>query len=183
MHAQVMDWFEDGLLSQPEGKFISLPPFSESWAFLNYYDGVPTFQSPTNFVVTAELSLESASDTANWFASGCGFIFGDVDRDHHYLAVFTMDGYANLARFQDGEVIFLQKQYYGRVDFPDERIQFTLIVDGQIIMIYVNGERLVREAEPAAQEGMLSYALVSGTNKDFGTRCNLEKVELWELSD
>ena len=31
------------------------------------------------------------------------------------------------------------------------------------------------------EEGELSLTLLSGTNKDYGTRCEMTNIELWEL--
>ena len=61
----------------------------------------------------------------------------------------------------------------------------TLVVYGDMAYIYVNGEYKAT-FNLAAQnyemtEGYLLYAVRSGTNRGYGTRCEMTNVKLWKI--
>lgn len=74
----------------------------------------------------------------------------------------------------------------GRVNFgnPFEapvEADFTLIVRGVYAYVLVNGE-LVGEytlSDRKAMWGKLGLTLLSGTNKDFGIRCEMTNIHIW----
>jgi hypothetical protein len=46
----------------------------------------------------------------------------------------------------------------------------------------VNDQRVLTAHDGSLSSGLLNYTLLSGTNRDFGTRCTMHHVELWTLS-
>ncbi|MCI0553079.1 MAG: hypothetical protein L0287_19200 [Anaerolineae bacterium] len=65
-------------------------------------------------------------------------------------------------------------------DQPAEA-DFTVIVKGTYVYVLVNGE-VVGEytlSKSRILEGDLGLSLLSGTNKDFGTRCEMTNVHAW----
>ena len=83
-----------GLLSSDEGLLKKIPIFDEEWAQMNWYRFMTVATNIPNFVIRVDASWSSASDKANWFNAGCGFVFREKDVDNHYLAYLGMDGYA-----------------------------------------------------------------------------------------
>ena len=70
----------------------------------------------------------------------------------------------------------------GRVDFnyPAEA-DFTVIVKGAYTYVLVNGE-VVGEytlAQSRSLQGDLGLTVLSGTNRDYGTHCEMTHVRLW----
>ncbi len=161
---------DDGYLDRSEGKYFALRDFYESWAQLNWYTYQDTGYAPTNFVVRAD-----------WWNSGCGFVFREQDVDNHYLAYLGLDGWVYFSAFRNGSFVDLGGARYGKVGVPSGGAQLTLIVDGNKFTFFVNGERVYSKVDQAFASGRLALTLLSGTNKDYGTRCLMKNVELWEL--
>ena len=177
----------EGYLSQGQGRYESLLDFYREWAQINWYQWYDTGKAPTDFVVQAHVAWESASDTANWFNSGCGFVFREAPRDadnqalNHYLAYLGLDGVAYLVRQRNSEYLELGHAKYGRVDVPAGEATIMLAVEGESISFFVNDEHVITRQDGALASGGLSYTLLSGTNRDFGTRCEMTEVGLWWL--
>ena len=73
----------------------------------------------------------------------------------------------------------------GRVDIESDPAEadFSLVVSGNIAYVYVNKEFIGEYtfSEDFQMDGKLAYSLLSGTNKDYGTKCDMTNVQLWQL--
>jgi hypothetical protein len=178
--------YTDGVIASDEGYFIPASDFDQSWAQINYYDywlvEEAMIINTDNFVVTADMAWDSASDTANWDRSGCGFVVYDLDTDRHHFIFLSMDGYANLA-YNDGgnQAILKAKKQTDAKGIPEGGASFVMAVQDQTITVYVNGVQAFSYTEPLYKPGVLTYSLISGTNKDYGTHCSLTNVGLWAV--
>jgi len=177
----VQGLYAQGYLDRTEGTYFSLPDFAETWAEINWYHYFDSDYSPVDFVVRADAAWESASEHANWDYSGCGFAFRETDENNHYHAYLGLDGRVYMERYVEGAYASLGASYYGDVDVPSGAAKIMLLADGTTFMFFVNGERVHLRTDTQHTEGFLSYAISSGTNTDFGTRCEMTHVELWEL--
>jgi len=177
----IQELHSNGYLSTTAGTYYSLDDFDESWAQINWYMWFYTGYSPTDFVIRANAAWESASTSANWWASGCGFVFREDGVPNHYLAYLGLDGYVYFARTVRDKYASLGYSYYGRLDTPDGQAQIMLVVDGINIMFFVNGERVHYRQDQGLSSGNLALTLLSGINTGFGTRCQMSNIELWEL--
>jgi hypothetical protein len=75
----VQELHSEGYLIRTGGTYYAIEDFDESWAQINWYSWWHTGYSPTNFVIRADASWDSASNKANWWNSGCGFVFREKD--------------------------------------------------------------------------------------------------------
>ncbi len=171
----------DGYLESTDGTYIALEDFDQSWAQINWYQWWYTGYSPTDFVIVADAEWDSASDRANWWTSGCGFVFRENGVPNHYLAYLGLDGYVYFARNVNGVFAQLGRSYYGRVGTPSGQAQLMLVVEGASISFFVNGERVHSRNDQGLASGELALTLLSGINTGFGTRCRMTNIELWEL--
>ena len=64
---------------------------------------------------------------------------------------------------------------------PKGQAQILLAVEGDKIVFFVNNEHVLTRIDGRLDSGGLSYTLLSGTNKGFGTRCDMTNVGLWWL--
>jgi hypothetical protein len=178
---------EEGYLTRGAGEYEALLDFFREWAQINWYQWYDTGKSPTDFVVRADLAWQSASATANWFNSGCGFVFRETPREgdeqaiNHYLVYLGLDGIVYLSRQTNSNFLELGQGHYGQVEVPDGQAQLMLAVEGEAFHVFVNDEHVLTYRDGALPRGGLSYALLSGTNRDFGTRCEMTNVGLWYL--
>ena len=59
--------------------------------------------------------------------------------------------------------------------------EVILIVEGGTIQYFVDGEQIFIRRDQKKLTGYLAYAISSGTNADFGTRCIFTDTEIWSL--
>ncbi|HLO16621.1 MAG TPA: hypothetical protein VK206_17440 [Anaerolineales bacterium] len=182
--AETQKYLELGYLPSGEGTLTKLRSYNEESAQLGWYYSWPFGgYRATDFYLSGHFKWSSAYRSAD--LSGCGFIFAKQENGDHY-AVFL----------DRSKVLFVQtEEYYspigptrgtGRVNFGNpfdhsDEADFTLIVKGTHAYVLVDGE-LVGEyglSQSKAIRGELGFALLSGTNKDFGTRCEITNLHVW----
>jgi hypothetical protein len=181
MYSQVQNLYNEGVISTLDGTYYALPDFENSWAQMNSYDYELTDYTVTDFVLSTDTEWESASTSANWANSGCAFVFRLNARGDHYLGYLGLDGWFYLYQNLSKTLKRLGKWYYDQVDIPKGQAKITLVVEGDQMTFLVNDQEVEQVTDDTFQTGLLGYALLSGTNKDFGTRCRITNVELWEI--
>lgn len=179
---------EQGHLGKTEGTYFALDDFEDSLAQINYWQWTRTDYSPKNFVVRSNVEWASASDTANWDWSGCGFLFREnVDKSEYYMVQLGLDGFIWAGSSVANKTTWANTQKHLSLDIPEGNAELVLIVDDTNVTVLVNGQEAFQTKNnllgSRLTSGPLSFMLNSGTNAGFGTRCKWTNVELWELSD
>lgn len=186
MASRAQTYVKDGFLPEGTGKFVALPDYEDNWAQVLYYTWTRTDYSPVNFVVEADIAWDSASSISNWGLSGCGFAFRVNQADNeHYMVFLSLDGYVRSNAYYKGYFVNMGDGYFGKVDIPKGKAHVALAVNGSNYAVYVN-DKLVKKYTGFKNQlmtGDLAYSLVSGTNKDFGTRCSWTNAVLWEVTE
>ena len=186
LNAEAQSYFDKGYLATTDGKFQELEDFSYDWARLGYYNWLPLRDSASDFFLGAHFRWNSAYPNSN--TSGCGFIFGLQPNNDHY-AVF-LDRLKVVFAITDHRLGFSKpvKPTRGtgvvKFNYPAEA-DFTLIVKGAYAYVLVDGE-VVGEytlAQSRAAKGGIGLTVLSGTNKDYGTRCEMTNLRLWLPKD
>ena len=185
-HAQpildtVLRLYDDGAITSTEGQLFEIDDFDESWAQINWYRWWETGLTPKRFVVSTHMEWDSASKTANWFNSGCGFVFAAKDDQNHYLVYLGLDGYVRIARLANDSWGQLADTYYGKLPVPVGGADVILAVEDDLITVYVNDVEAAHAHDDHAHRGPLGLTLMSGTNKDYGTRCQMTDIHVWIL--
>lgn len=183
LFSQVQKFQEAGHIPTTEGMYVELPEYHEEWAQREwatrewYFDYEPEY-----FVLTANLKWSTADSTSR--ISGCGVAFATQD-----------DGRGYAIYLDKSRVYFTYNdlQYYyelgktrgtGRLQFGNPaEAKFSLVVYGTNAYVYVDdqfiGEYSLSKDKPI--KGYFGYGLISGTNKDYGTRCDITNARLWKL--
>jgi hypothetical protein len=183
MKAKVEKYVKDGYLTSSGGNYHRLDDFFIKWAQLGYYQRWNTGYRPADFVIESDIDWESASATANWSDSGCGFAFhanGDTD---HYSIFLTLDGYIDSFSYHNGYWGHMGQAWFGKVDVPQGKAHIALVVEKEKYFFLVN-DKLVKEYtgfQNQMLDGYLQFTILSGTNKDFGTSCKFTNVDLWNI--
>ena len=183
LNSEVQTYYEKGYLATDQGRFRELDDFKEEWAQLGWYSWWLLNDTTSDFYMKAHFKWSSAYKSAD--ISGCGFVFAVEKNEDHY-GVFL----------DKSKVYFVETSYYYRsigptrgtgrvnldnpVDHPVEA-DFALIVKGAYAYVLVN-EEVVGEytlAQSKVLRGRLGLSLLSGTNKDYGTRCEMTNLHLW----
>jgi len=182
LNAEAQGYFEKGYLATTEGRFRELDDFSFDWAQLGYYRPFLVQDLVGDFFLSAHFKWDSAFKNSD--ISGCGFIFGVQPNNDHY-AVF-LDRQKVFFLITDNTVGFSKPVSPTRgtgivkFDYPAEA-DFTLIVKGAYAYVLVDGE-VVGEytlSQSRPMRGNLGLTILSGTNKDYGTRCSMTDLHLW----
>lgn len=173
---------DDGILEDPSGSYYWMEDFNENWAQIGWYQWWETGLAPTDFVIRGHTEWESASKTANWFDSGCGFVFREEDENNHYMIFLALDGNVYLKGYVDGIYREFGKEYYGKIEHVKGSADVMLVVEGDTIAYYVNEEKVLQRENSEIKDGNLALTLMSGTNKEYGTRCLISDIEIWDLT-
>ena len=186
-YQQTVDYYyEKGYLPSTTGEYIPLDDFSKDWAMINYYYTEETGQFVENFMVTAHFDWQSAIRYPD--PSGCGW-------------AFHMQG-------EDEYLFFVDREYVWMMTWDDSRQQPTRIgtttgspwvgmgnpADTDVVLV-VNGTKAyvlvddqfkgsyTLDTDWLIGKGAFAYAVVSGTNADYGTRCRITDAALWVIDD
>lgn len=182
LNAEVQTYFDNGYLTTTDGTIKELEDFSYEWAQLGWYNWLPLQEEASDFFLSAHFKWDSAFQNSD--VSGCGFIFSLQDNDDHY-AVF-LDRAKVFFLITDRSLGYSRPvtptRGTGRVDFdyPAEA-DFTLIVRDYYAYVLVDdevvGEYTLAQSRPL--HGHLGLTVLSGTNRDYGTRCEMTNLRLW----
>jgi hypothetical protein len=173
------DFEGKGYITTTKGEAVDLDPFKEEWAQLGWYQWWIFDETISDFVFAAHFSWSTAHATPE--ISGCGFVFGIQENDDHYAVfldksriLFLMKRGANV--YNVGRTRGVGQFSYGNPAEAD----FALAVKGQSAYVSVDGKTseytLSMDQSSAGQFGL---TLLSGTNKDYGTRCEMTDVIIW----
>ena len=186
LDAEVKAYFEKGYLATTDGSFRELDDFSYDWAQLGWYNWLPIQDEVSDFYLSAHFQWDSAFKNSD--ISGCGFIFGLQPNDDHY-AVF-LDRQKIFFLITDNRVGFSKPVGPTRgtgivkFDYPAEA-DFTLIVKDAYAYVLVDGNVSAEYtlAQSRSSKGGVGLTVLSGTNKDYGTRCEMTNLHLWLPTD
>ncbi|HMS00867.1 MAG TPA: hypothetical protein PKE62_16595 [Anaerolineales bacterium] len=188
--AEAQEYVELGYLSSAEGNFKEYDDFREEWAQLGWYQRWHFSDQAQNFTLSAHLKWSSAYRNAD--ISGCGFVFAAQENGDHY-AVF-LDRTQVLMLYADLAAGFSRRvgvtSGTGRVKFDNPADQpveadFTLIVNDGIAYVLIDDEMIGKYTLSQSKNlnGNLGLTLLSGTNKDFGTRCEMTDIHAFFPND
>jgi hypothetical protein len=169
----------DGYISTTVGQTIELDPFKEEWAQINYYDMWSYGMIDSDFVFKAKFNWSTAPAKSD--DSGCGVVFGGQENGDYYVVFLTnsstrffMKRGANL--YKVGKTNGSGVKKFGN---PAEA-EFVLAVSDQKAYILVDGEPTIYTlSADQTSKGGFGLSLLSGTNKDYGTRCEATEMMLW----
>jgi hypothetical protein len=194
-YSQVQDYFNKGYIPSTNGSYYKLDDFSQEWAQINWFHWwtVDLDHTVTDFVINAHFKWSTASPTPE--DSGCGFVFALQDSrsynkdqsDNEFSAVFLDKSRIAFYHHKVGQYSYEvgKTKGTGRVDIESEPADadFSLAVSDHTAYVYVNKELIGQYtlAEDSPMEGQLAYSMLSGTNKDYGTKCDMTNVQLWQL--
>jgi hypothetical protein len=171
-----------GYITATGGEFENIDDFHEEWPQLNWYQWWPLHQTTTNYgdlIFRAHFSWQTATRTSD--TSGCGIVFGVQPNGDHY-GVFIDKARILFLMNRGGQAYQVGKtKGSGRLSIAEPaEADVTVIVRGATAYVLVDEvatQYTLSADQPSSGEFALS--LLSGTNKDFGTRCDMTGAYIW----
>lgn len=181
-NAETQKYYELGYLTTNNGTIREMDDFSYEWAQLGWYSWFSKRLYVSDFYISAHFAWESAYRNAD--ESGCGIVFAIQPNKEHYSVFLDRTKIV----FLDADNRYSYSRDVGRTrgtgsvrfDMPAEA-DFTLIVKGAYAYILVDGE-LIGEytlSQSRNLRGDIGLSVLSGTNKDYGTKCKMTNIRAW----
>ena len=181
--SQVQKFASEGLIPSTDGKYIELDDFKETFAQIGYYRPYPTDIVLESFVFAGHVKWETSVATSD--VSGCGILFSQqedtsdyavfLDKSRIYFSSSTPKFYKELGKTRGT----------GRLSFGNPaEADFSLVVYDNHAYVYVD-DKLIGEytlSKDKQLKGIFGYGIISGTNRDFGTRCEITNARIWSLN-
>jgi hypothetical protein len=171
---------DKGYIETTDGETRTLDDFKEEWAKINYYNWWwPVKEEYSDFVFKAHIKWSTAGTTPD--ISGCGIGFGIQENGDHYAVILDKARLVFLMGRGSRSYEVGVTRGSGRMNFDNPaEADFVVVVKGQRAFVSVDGT-FVEYTLSADQtsSGLFAYTLLSGTNKDYGTRCEMTDVQLW----
>jgi eukaryotic-like serine/threonine-protein kinase len=116
------------------------------------------------------------------FSDYCGFAFRRVDGDNYYTA--ELDRNANVRFFKRENAEWIAGPEVKRSNAvnveADAKNQITLVAQGSIFTLFVNGVEVVTYSDPSFGAGV--FGVIGGTFADSDVaNCTFTDVQLWDL--
>jgi hypothetical protein len=178
-NSTLQSFMDQGYVAGSEGDIAQFDDFSQDWAQLGWYQWSPLEDVQSDFVFKGHISWSTASATPE--ISGCGITFGLQENQDHY-AVFIDKSRILFLMGRGANVYNVGKtRGSGHLNFgsPAEA-DLVVSVKGQSAYVSVDGD--VTEYTLSADQttrGVFALSVLSGTNKDYGTRCEMTDILLW----
>lgn len=180
LKAEAQGYLDRGFLTSSDGKFREYDDFQVEWAQLNWYQWEPLTDTVSDFYLTAHFKWSSAYRNAD--ISGCGFIFALQPNDDHYAVFLDRARILFIMSNGSGTRELGKTRGSGTVKFEDPaEADFALIVKDAYAYVLVNDEVISEFTLSHSQplRGRLGLTVLSGTNKDYGTRCEMTNLHAW----
>jgi len=182
LFSQVQEFKDIGYIPTTDGEYIEMGDFKEEFSQLGYYQAYPYDLILENFVFTGHIKWSTATQTSD--TSGCGVLFGQqedasdyavfLDKSRIYFSSSTATTYSELGKTRGT----------GNLNFGNPaEADLSLLVYDNHAYVYVDdefiGEYTLSQSKPL--RGAFGYGVISGTNKDYGTRCEVSNARIWSL--
>lgn len=181
----LQSYVKAGYIPSASGSFEDVPEFQDEWAQIGWYQWYPLHNDShpyADLVFQGHFSWQTAIQTSD--LSGCGVVFGVQPNQDHY-AVFLDKSRIAFLMSRGGQVYEVGKtRGSGRpkLSQPGEA-DIALIVAGAKAVVIVDDaatEYTLSADQPSS--GEFAVSILSGTNKDFGTRCSISDAYIWTPS-
>ena len=168
----------DGKIPSGNGIKTYWGDYEDEWAQIGWYQWT-VFENLNRFVFSANVSWDSGSDKPNNFQSGCGLIFNSGSgNSNHLMASIRMDGLIYFTGMRGYNDLSYGTYSYGKPSIKGNA-DFVIVVDNDQATIYVDGQRIVQKANLPVMGDEIGLCTLSGTNKDFGTRCTWKDIYVY----
>jgi len=185
-NAEAQSYFDKGYVNTANGSIKEIDDFSYDWAQLGWYQWWMLDESVSDFFISAHVKWSSAFRNAD--ESGCGFIFAIQENGDHYAVFLDRSDIVFLNADQTAgysrNVGKTRGTGFTRFDNPADtpvEADLAVIVKGAYAYVLVNNEVAGEYtlSQSRILKGDIGLSILSGTNRDYGTRCEMTDIHMW----
>ncbi|MCJ7622318.1 MAG: hypothetical protein MUO76_02355 [Anaerolineaceae bacterium] len=182
MYSIVEQLYAGNFISTVNGTYYRIEDYESNWTQTDSYQKTYTGYDFPNFVIRADATWQVAA-SALGADSGCGIIFHEDETEDHYLVVYTLGDRAILFRRMNGSLSKLGTSFRYEVDTELAQAEIMIVVEDNNIQIWANdGSKPLYEMKHIYLEtGEIAFTVITGSTLDYGTRCELRNIDLWEI--
>jgi hypothetical protein len=187
--ATLQKYVDGGYLSSTEGKIYPLDPNTFEMAKINYLNYADTGMSETvtDFAFWGDVKWESAGPVNSPEFSGCGISFrigsNLVDSytamltNESVLVTWCFAGLGNrcgrVGKTRGKGTVKFGNPAEAHFEFITNKGHSYALVDNEFIAEYTLFQ------DKLTNPGLFAYSIISGTNRDYGTRCTVDNAKIW----
>lgn len=187
---RIQGYVDNGYLPSTSGRLHSLDDVTRDMAMINYldYEYAGFDNQIDNFAAWADITWESAGPVNYPEYSGCGFTYRfNEDNGDAYTAMVTNDSvlltYCDSSIRSCGRIGTTRGK--GTLDLGNPAsVHFEIIVNSSTAYALVDGEFIGEYTllkDKLISPGFFLYSIISGTNRDYGTRCEFSNANIWVM--
>jgi hypothetical protein len=172
----VQKYYDAGILPSLDGKYQVMGDYSYATTEAGKYHWTAYDNPIGNFIVRADIVLETAPSPAS--QSGCGFVFNIIDDKMHESIFLQRNGSAVYAL--SGRPF--KTVFYEKLPNPAEFRMVFLVYENEIHLAINDKDVISYQLDLKREKRPWGPALLAGSTQDFGTRCDFKNIELWEIT-
>jgi hypothetical protein len=177
----LQEFADKGYVTTTDGDITPLADFKQEWAQLgwfNWWTFDPNVTTGKEFIFKGHFSWSSATSSPD--PSGCGIIFGLQDSGDFY-AVFLDNKRIYFYMYRSQLYAVGKTSGKGTTNFSNPaESDFALAVSNGKAYASVDGAVTTYTLSvDQTSAGTFAVSLMSGTNRDYGTRCEATKMVVW----
>jgi len=192
--AIVQTIYDAGQISTLDGTYKKLDDFSDEYATNFGYRWSKTGIGAKDFIIRANFDW-SIAHQKNY--SGCGYVFREKSDEFYYMmALDALDGVL-LSYTKEGSDALWGTSVYNysisgsrKTKLPDMgpnpyQVTFTLVVNDLKAYTYINDiyySEFELQKNWLTETGPLSFLILTGSDIDFGTKCDITNAEAWIIN-
>lgn len=129
---------------------------------------------PEEFLIISKVKWEHTSPKITASSASCGFMFRNNDKDKSYFSVISADGNTRLINIKEDHWLGVAHKKVRSQSFnaQSDEVEFLMAVLPYRFVLAIDGEIIIDQNIEWDSTGYFGYSLISGTNRDYGTRCN-----------
>jgi hypothetical protein len=182
LYTKVLEFADQGIIPTSNGKFIEVDDFKRDFAQIGYLR--PTYLNiqVEYFVFMANVKWSTAIATND--TSGCGIVFAGQEDGRMYGTVLDRSRIYFTSTDKKYFYELGKTRGSGRLDLGNPaEVNMIVVAYDNYAYVYVDnqliGEYTLSMDKP--MNGYFGYGIISGTNKDYGTRCEITESRIWEI--
>lgn len=169
-------YYSFGPAESMQGKHYPLDDYSDQLAKTGYFSWLPSDLRLRDILLRAHVKMSTANKPSG--STGCGLVFRTVG-DFAESIFVQQNGHlyygAGNTSFHSG--------YHGNINNPAE-FELVFFLKDTHYQVFMDGKSVMKgDTVIPPSAGGISFAVQSGSDEDFGSRCDFTNVDVWLIRE